>query len=170
MEESALIAAALMGDEEAFAQLHQLHVGYVRSVIRSVMHHDDIDDLCQDTFLLAFTRLHSFEGTSQFRTWLTRIAVNLCLDNLRKSKSQPVSIDGNDFACTDAHLDRVGARMDVNQLLRRLLPGQRQVLEMAYLDGMPDQEIAVALNTTLSSVKSKIYQAKQRIRRIADNK
>ena len=45
---------------------------------------DDLDDMCQDTFLLAFTRLHSFEGTCQFRTWIARIATTQCLQTLRK--------------------------------------------------------------------------------------
>lgn len=171
MEECALIAAARMGDQEAFAQLHRLHVGYIRGVVRSIMRNDnEVEDLCQDTFLLAFTRLDSFEGTAQFRTWLTRIAVNQCLLSLRKSGSQTIGMDAEDFACRDAQLDGVGARMDVEKLLRRLRPAQRQVLEMAYLDGMPDQEIAAALDTTLFSVTNKIHKAKLRIRTMAKNK
>jgi RNA polymerase sigma-70 factor, ECF subfamily len=170
MTECELIAAARLGNDDAFARLHQLHAGYVRGVARSIMHSNDVEDICQDTFLLAFTRLHSFEGTAQFRTWLTRIAVNQCLISLRKGTSQRVELeDADNFARKDPQLEGVAARIDVNKLLRRLRPGQRLVLEMAYLDGMPDQEIADALNTTLASVKSKIYQAKRRIRKVARN-
>jgi RNA polymerase sigma-70 factor, ECF subfamily len=170
MEESELIAAARVGDQDAFARLHQLHVGYVRGVIRSVTHSNDVDDLCQDTFLLAFTRLDSFEGMARFRTWLTRIAVNRCLVYLRRNgcKSQVVQIDAAGpemFATHDAQLGAVGARIDLNKLLQQLRPEQRRVLEMAYLEDMPDQEIAETLNTTLFAVKSKIYQAKRRIRK-----
>jgi RNA polymerase sigma-70 factor, ECF subfamily len=172
MEESELIAAARVGDQDAFARLHQLHVGYVRGVIRSLTRSNDVDDLCQDTFLLAFTRLDSFEGMARFRTWLTRIAVNRCLVYLRRNgcNSQVVQIDaaGPDLSAThDAQLGAVAARMDLAKLLEQLRPAQRQVLEMAYLEGMPDQEIAEALNTTLFAVKSKIYQAKRRIRKAA---
>jgi RNA polymerase sigma-70 factor (ECF subfamily) len=170
MEECELIAAARMGDEEAFTRLHQLHVGYVRGVARSIMHSNEVEDLCQDTFLLAFTRLKSFEGTAQFRTWLTRITVNQCLVSLRRDRSKMVQIDAEDFAGNDALLDGVAGRIDMDKLLRRLRPCQRQVLEMAYLDDMPDQEIAAALNTSLSSVKSKIYQAKRRLRKCAKKK
>jgi RNA polymerase sigma-70 factor (ECF subfamily) len=171
MTECELIVAARLGDQEAFARLHALHVGYVRGVIRSIMHNNDVEDLCQDVFLLAFTRLHSFEATAQFRTWLTRIAVNQCLMSLRRSKSHTMQLeDAETFAARDAQLEGVAARMDVNKLLQRLQPGQRQVLEMAYFDGMPDQEIAVALNTSLFSVKCKIYQAKRRLRKTAKKK
>jgi RNA polymerase sigma-70 factor, ECF subfamily len=170
MEEKELIAAARLGNQDAFSKLYQLHAGYVRGVIRSITHSHDTDDLCQDTFMLAFTRLTSFEGTAQFRTWLTRIAVNQCFVSLRRSdcKARMVTIDGAEpgsFAVNDAQLGAVASRMDLDKLLQRLLPGQRRVLEMAYLEDMPDQEIAEALNTTLFAVKSKIYQAKHRLRK-----
>ena len=86
MNETELIAAARLGDEEAFTELYQLHLGYVKAVGRAILRRNDLDDMCQDTFLLAFTRLHSFEGNSQFRTWITRIATNRCLAILRKGR------------------------------------------------------------------------------------
>ena len=86
MDETGLIAAARLGDQDAFAELYQLHIRYVRAIGRSILHTDDLDDMCQDTFLLAFTRLDSFEGNSRFRTWITRIAINRCLVTLRKER------------------------------------------------------------------------------------
>ena len=74
------------------------------------------------------------------------------------------------LACKDAQLEGVAARMDVHKLLRRVRPSLRQVLEMAYLDDMPNQEIADALNTTLFSVKSKINHAKRYIRVVSKSK
>ena len=86
MDETELIAAARSGDEDAFAELYQQHLGYVKAVGRAILRKNDLDDMCQDTFLLAFTRLHSFEGNSQFRTWIARIAANQCLVILRKGR------------------------------------------------------------------------------------
>ena len=86
MDETELIAAARLGDENAFTELYQQHIGYVKAVGRAILRKNDLDDMCQDTFLLAFTRLHSFEGNSQFRTWITRIATNRCLAILRKGR------------------------------------------------------------------------------------
>jgi RNA polymerase sigma-70 factor (ECF subfamily) len=170
MTESELIAAARLGDQQAFAQLHRLYVGYVKRVARSMVRSDDVEDLCQDTFLLAFTRLQSFEGSSQFRTWLTRICINQCLASLRKARMGHG--DGGEpelLPCNDAQLEGVAERMDLDKLLRRVRPSDRQVLEMAYLDGMPDQEIAAALNTTLASVTSRIHKAKRHIRGLTQN-
>ena len=103
MTECELIAAARVGDEEAFARLHQLHAGYVRGVARSIMNGNDVEDICQDVFLLAFTRLHLFEGTAQFRTWLTRITVNDCMVRLRRGKLPMAPIENAEsLACNDS--------------------------------------------------------------------
>ena len=62
MDESRLVAAARQGDQGAFAELYRLHHAYVRGICRNILRDDSVDDLCQDTFLVAFTRLDSFAG------------------------------------------------------------------------------------------------------------
>jgi RNA polymerase sigma-70 factor (ECF subfamily) len=182
MDEARLIAAARMGDQDAFAELYHQHARYVKAVGRAVLHRSDLDDMCQDTFLLAFTRLHSFEGKSNFRTWITRIAINRCLMTLRKARqasngeSRLMQIDAElteddvlnqcVFTCEDKDLEGVPARLDLSRLLQVLKPIRRQVLELAYLEDMPDQEIAEMLGIPLSSVKSHIYRAKRQVRKI----
>jgi DNA-directed RNA polymerase specialized sigma24 family protein len=64
MNETQLIAAARLGDEDAFAELYRQHAGYVRAIGRSILRKNDVDDMCQDTFLLAFTRLDRFASRS----------------------------------------------------------------------------------------------------------
>src|ERR1700691_388883 len=94
MDETELIAAARSGDEDAFTELYQRHLGYVEAVGHSILRKNDVDDMCQDTFLVAFTRLDAFEGNSQFRTWISRIAMNRMLDTLRKRR-QPSNGESN---------------------------------------------------------------------------
>jgi RNA polymerase sigma-70 factor (ECF subfamily) len=180
MNETELIAAARRGDEDAFAELYHQHIGYVRAIGRSILRKNDVEDMCQDTFLLAFTRLDGFEGNSQFRSWITRIAINQCLATLRKER-QPSNGESNlvqmdaemaademldrcVFACTDTQLEGVPARLDLDRLLRVLTPIQRRVLEMAYLENVPRLKIAEALDTTLVAVKCKISRAKRQVR------
>jgi RNA polymerase sigma-70 factor, ECF subfamily len=171
MDETGLIAAARLGDQDAFAELYQQYIRYVRAIGRSILHTDDLDDFCQDTFLLAFTKLNGFEGRAHFRSWLTRIAINRCLVILRdkrrpsKDESHVVQMDTNLAASIDAQLEGVPARLDLNRLLQALSPVQRKVLELAYLEDMPDLEIAEALGTSLNAVKSRIYQAKRKVRK-----
>ncbi len=175
MDETELIAAARLGDEEAFAELYQQHLGYVQAVGRAILRKNDLEDMCQDTFLLAFTRLHSFEGNAQFRTWIARIAANQCLVILRRARqasngeSNLVEIDSR-FARVDRDLEGVPARLDMEKLLRGLTTRQRRALEMAYVEDMPAQEIADRLGTTLACVKNSIHHAKQRAREIHQKK
>ena len=174
MDETGLIAAARLGDQDAFAELYQQYFRYVRAIGRSILHTDDLDDMCQDTFLLAFTKLNGFEGRAHFRSWLTRIAINRCLVILRdrrrpsNDESRVVQMDANlewpVLARIDAQLEGVPARMDLNRLLQVLSPAQRQAFEMAYLEDMPNREIAEVLNTSLAAVKSRLAEAKRKVR------
>jgi RNA polymerase sigma-70 factor, ECF subfamily len=173
MDETELIAAARLGDEDAFAELYRLHAGYVQAIGRSILRKSEVEDMCQDTFLLAFTRIHGFEGNSQFRTWISRIAINQCLLSLREGRQVSngeaclVQLDANTpDGVLDSQLEGVAARLDVKRLLRILSPAQRQILTMAYLEDMPDLEIAEVLGTDLAAVKSQLFQAKRRVRRL----
>jgi RNA polymerase sigma-70 factor, ECF subfamily len=180
MDEAMAIAEARRGSEDAFTTLYKKHLPYVKAVGRSILRSNDLDDLCQETFLLAFTRIGSFQGNSNFRTWITRIAMNQCLMILRRNRqvtngaSQLVQLESDAasddlldqciFVTEDKNLRSVAARFDLPKLLGCLKPTQRRILEMAYLEDLPDQEIADRLGFTLASVKSKIHHAKKRVR------
>jgi RNA polymerase sigma-70 factor, ECF subfamily len=179
MEETELIAAARSGDKDAFTELYQRHLSYVKAIGHTILRKDDLDDMCQETFLLAFTRLHSFEGNSQFRTWISRIAMNRCLAILRKERqasngesnliqldeTSDELLDGCIFAREDKALEGVTLRMDLDRLLRVLRPVQRRVLELAYGEDTPEQEIAEILGISLARVKSTIHHAKLQVRK-----
>jgi RNA polymerase sigma-70 factor, ECF subfamily len=174
MDELQLIAAARMGDEDAFAELYQRHYRYVRAIGRSVLHTDDLDDMCQDTFLSAFTRLATFGGNAQFRTWISRIALNRCLAILRNQRSTRngeslvVALDEpgqtRDVRWIDARLEELPQRLDLEKLLQVLTPAQREAVEMAYVEDMPVAEIAATLRTTVAAVKGRIATAKKKLK------
>jgi RNA polymerase sigma-70 factor (ECF subfamily) len=172
MNETELIAAARLGDEDAFAELYRQHIAYVRAIGRSILRNRELDDMCQETFLLAFMRLHSFEGNARFRTWITRIAINRCLVILRKERqasngeSHLVQVDADQcmFVGRDIQLEGVGARLDLERLLGTLKPVQRQILEMAYVEDMPDLQIAETLGTTVVAVKCTLYRIRRLLR------
>jgi RNA polymerase sigma-70 factor, ECF subfamily len=174
MDETELIAAARLGDQDAFAELYRQHAGYVRAIGRSILRSRDLDDMCQDTFMLAFRRIGKFEENSLFRTWITRIAINRCLMILRKRRragnveSHMVELDADQcmVAAKDRQLENVGARMDLERLLGTLKPLQRQILEMAYLEDVPDLQIAERLGTTVVAVKCTLYRVKRLLRDI----
>jgi RNA polymerase sigma-70 factor, ECF subfamily len=170
VDESRLIAAARQGDQGAFAELHRLHHTYVRGICRNILRDDSVDDLCQDTFLVAFTRLDGFAGKAKFRTWITRIAVNQCLMTLRKRRHYvPVPLDEDTidryiFVAKDAVLEGAPARMDLEKMMSVLTDPTREMLIMAYLDGNTEQEIAERFGLNADMVRKRIYWAKRRMR------
>ena len=176
MDETELIAAARFGDEDAFAELYRQHIRYVRAIGRSILRNRDLEDMCQETFLLAFMRLNTFEGNARFRSWITRIAINRCLTILRKGRqasngeSHLVQMDAETaadrcvYTSRDSQLEGVGARLDLERLLGTLKPLQRQILEMAYVEDMPDLQIAEALGTTVVAVKCTLYRVRRLLR------
>ena len=182
MDEATLIAAARTGSNDAFTMLYKKHLQYVKGVGRAILRSNDLDDLCQETFLLAFTRIDSFQGNSNFRTWVTRIAMNQCLMTLRRHRqvtngeSQLLQLDPETasddlldqhiFVTEDKSLRSVPARFDLPKLLQVLTPHQRKILEMAYLEDIPDQQIADQMGITLASVKSTLHHAKKRVREV----
>jgi RNA polymerase sigma-70 factor, ECF subfamily len=178
MEQGQLIAAARDGDQDAFAELYRRHHGYVRAIGRSILRTEDLDDMCQETFLSAFTRLETFEGNAQFRTWLSRIALNRCLIILRSQRRfglnevQCIAIDDYlehpGLAMPDRHLEGVANRLDVEHLLRQLTGAQREALEMAFVEEMPAHEIALALDITVAGVKGRIAVARKKLKKLLE--
>jgi RNA polymerase sigma-70 factor (ECF subfamily) len=74
------------------------------------------------------------------------------------------------FACADTQLEGVSARLDLDRLLQVLNPLERQVLEMAYLEGVPYVEIAAVVGLPLTTVRTKIHNAKIKLRNKCDEK
>src|SRR5580658_1920538 len=86
VSEDQTVSSALAGDEPAFATLAERHRRELHvHCYRMLASFDEAEDAVQETFLRAWRGLSGFEGGSQFRAWLYRIATNVCLDILRRS-------------------------------------------------------------------------------------
>jgi RNA polymerase sigma-70 factor (ECF subfamily) len=178
-DDAELVAKAQAGDEDAFTALYQAHVGSVRAVCRQILRTEDLDDVCQETFLRAFARIHTFAGKAGFRTWVTRIAINQSLMTLRRRRQESngenklVAVDfealADDVTLTtrDAALENVAVRLDVEKMLRGLKPLQRKMVEMAYMEEWQDAEITQMLGVSAATLSSTLYFFKRRLRDFA---
>src|SRR6476661_1227237 len=82
-----LVRAAQKGDMVAFEELVARHRDKIYARAFSMMRNeDDAVDLSQEAWVKGWQRLHQFQGDSSFATWMTRIVINLCLDQLRRLK------------------------------------------------------------------------------------
>src|SRR6201987_6545383 len=88
-DESKLVRAAHRGDMPAFEELVARHRDKIYARAFSMMRNEDeAVDLSQEAWVKGWQRLAQFQGESSFGTWMTRIVINLCLDQLRKQKRQ----------------------------------------------------------------------------------
>src|SRR5262252_1274548 len=88
-DDPALVKAAQKGDMGAFEELVARHRDKIYARAFSMMRNEDeATDLTQEAWVKSWQRLAQFQGDSSFGTWVTRIVINLCLDQLRKRKRQ----------------------------------------------------------------------------------
>lgn len=173
-----LYLRAVNGDTEAFGKLVERHQRRVWLVCRQYLGTDDADGAAQDTFVKAWRSLASFDGRSAFATWLTRIAINTCLDALRARKRRGPRVDMTGDPDGMPVLDRVPddradpeRRASVRELvghLRRaegtLSVRQREVFRLRFYAEMELAEIAEALGVHVGTVKTQLHRAVHRVR------
>ena len=113
-DESALVAQAKAGDQNAFSELVNRYERKIYRLAKNITRNDeDAEDVLQDAFLKAYTHLDNFKGDSKFYTWIVRIAVNEALMRLRKRKTdrsvpldEPVELGEETVATGNRRLGR----------------------------------------------------------------
>jgi len=180
-----LIAYAQQGDPQALTQLVMSQQHYVYSIAMSVLKNpEDAADLSQEAFIRLFRALPQYNGESRFTTWLYRLVVNLCRDELRRrgrqvqvappsgeeEETDQVSSVADEDRWTDPEqsLDARELRDQVRQALGQLEEHYRLVLTLYYLEDMKYTDIAEILDIPLNTVKSHIRRGKERLAMILE--
>jgi len=178
VDDDALVLRARNGDREAFGELVERHQRRVWMVCRQYVGVDEADAVAQDSLVKAFTGIRKFDGRAAFSTWLTRIAINTCLDRLRRRRRESVVDDAVDddqksgptlqVADTQAGPeDRSMQRQAMASLAARerdLPPRQREIFRLRFYAEMELEEIADALGVHVGTVKTQLHRAVHRLR------
>ncbi len=130
------------------------------------------EDVFQDVFTRAYMNLERFRGQSSPKTWLYRITVNLCRDRLGAWSARKVLVLGEDLISatlgarddTEAQaFDKVDAELLLT-IIQRLPVEFREVVLLAYYEGMDLTEVAEALGLPGGTVRSRLYRARQKLK------
>ena len=161
---------AARGDEKAFEALLSPHLNTIyRICLRMLGNEKDAEDCAQETLLRVWRALPNYRGEAKFSTWVCRIAVNLCLDELRRQKAkQTQSLDemreaGYDAADDDtpeSHVQQSETKKTVEKVLGTLSEEHRTMLILRDVQGFSYDEIAQMLSLPLNTVKSRISRAR----------
>jgi RNA polymerase sigma-70 factor, ECF subfamily len=174
-----LVAAARAGSGAAFEELQSRYSRRLYRRTRSMTgNHEDAEDALQETFLHAYLALQSFEGRSQFASWLTRIAINSALMVLRRRRSRPevlfepsseseepaAAIDVRDNALNPEQLYELKQRSDcAMRAIGMLSVNLRTPITTWVEQDCSVKELARALNLSLATVKARLYRARKQL-------
>ena len=151
------------GDERAFAELYDRYVGLVYGAgMRYLRDRAHAEDLVQEVFLSVWRGSASFDASKAgFATWVYRITRNRATDHVRRRRSRVRTV-GSDFPVEPEEADPAGdlsRSFDVAAALSRLTPVHREVLTLAYMEGLTQREISRWTDTPLGTVKSRTSAA-----------
>jgi RNA polymerase sigma-70 factor (ECF subfamily) len=164
--DQALVLRVLAGhDRRAFEHLLRRHQGMVRAQLRRLLHGDAAlaDDLAQETFLLAWRKLHQFRGDASFSTWLYRIAY-CCFLQARRKKPWAAEETCDDEAGQPQLLHPGNMRLDIERALQRLSAAEQTVLLHCVQLGLSHGEAAYVLAMPLGTVKAHATRGKAKLR------
>jgi RNA polymerase sigma-70 factor (ECF subfamily) len=180
-EDAPLVKAIQAGDGSAFELLVSRYDRKLFRIAYNIVHNtEDAQDIVQDTFIKVFQNMGRFQAQSKFSTWLYRIVVNQSLMEMRTKRGKPVpvelSLNGDeeegrlpiDFSDWRPNPEEQYTESQLRELLTRLLqelrPALRVVFIMHDIEGQPLQEVADALDLTLSAVKTRSLRARLYLR------
>ena len=165
-----LVIAFKSGDEQAYDEIYRRHSPKIRAVCsRRLGQAFDTDEAVQETFLRAYQALGRFNGQYKLAAWLNRIAVNVCIDELRsRARSEIVENMGDRVIETQRGPDEIIAsrRPEVMAALRELKPLHADVLRLRALNDLSHEELAAHLKITPAQAKSLLHRAKLAFKRI----
>lgn len=178
LAEEDLVRLAQEGSLTAFEELVARHRDKIYARAYSMMRNEDEAlDLSQDAWVKGWRRLAQFQGDSSFVTWMTRIVINLCLDQLRKHKRQRTeSIEAleEDGGGVERQmpivtpnptegLERAELRQRIDRALGQLSHEHRTVLVLHEFEEMEYKEIAKRMKCSIGTVMSRLFYARRRM-------
>ena len=157
--DAATIRAVAAGDQEAFSRFYACYVRMVHAILLGRVPRRDVDDLVQEVFLSAYTRIGELRDAAAIGGWLAAIARNRATDYLRQTREQvelPEELPGGDpiEAETLAILD----------VVRKLPEAYRETLLMRLVEGMSGNEIAERTGLTPASVRVNLHRGMKLLR------
>lgn len=175
------VQRTLAGDPRAYGVLVLKYQRRIQRLIaRMVRDVDLVDDIAQETFIRAYRALHQFRGEAQFYTWLYRIAVNTAKKFLQDLQRDPIVSEA--FLATDEEDETSWKKQEqtvdetpesvlaakevaavVNAAMDALPADLRQALTLREMEGLSYEDIAVAMNCPVGTVRSRIFRARESV-------
>ncbi len=145
------------------AALLATHEAPLRFLCRELLgNHDDAEDALQETFLRAIRGLGSFRGEAQLKTWLTRIAIRVCLEQRHQRHQRPIPLEQLPAPRPSASPEtQTLHKLLLQSALSELPPRRQAIFLLKEVEGWSLTEIAEATGTNTPLVKVELYRARK---------
>ena len=174
-----IVSRVIAGEVALFEVLMRRHNQRVYRTIRAILKDEvEVEDVMQQTYVLAYTNLAQFAGTANFSTWLTKIARNEALRRIRREAhfvaDQDLAQPGNgtrmEFATDDPNPEESMGTRELATMLESAIDAlpetYRSVVMLREIEGMSTAQAAEVLGVTEEVVKTRLHRAKQHIREL----
>ena len=181
-EDYDLVLLAIDGNQKSYAELmDRYRISVYNTMYKMVSNREDAEDLTIEAFGKAFNKLQSYAPHYAFSTWLFKIAINNCIDHIRKRKLQLLSIDEHILPNSSLEYsqtlkannldpeERVIRQQRVNlmrNVLKKLTSKYRLMIELRFFEELSYEEIAAIMDCPVGTVRPRIFRAREAI----DNK
>lgn len=178
LDDQKLVSQAQRGDMVAFEELVKRHRDKIYARAFSMMRNEEeAVDLSQEAWVKGWQRLKQFQGESSFVTWMTRIVINLCLDQIRKQKrhrSESIEAMEEDSGGVErqmpvvevnpaAGLERQELRARIDKALGQLSVEHRTVMILHEFEELEYKEIAKRMQCSIGTVMSRLFYARRKM-------
>jgi RNA polymerase sigma-70 factor (ECF subfamily) len=158
-KDAPLVEAVRSGDRDSFGQLYDLYGAMVHGILLARVPYDEVDDLVQDVFLVAFKRIHTLREAGAFGGWLAMIARNRAVDFHRRKR------ETEELPENLARRSSVGPEAaEALGLIRTLPDAYRETLILRLVEGMTGPEIAERCGLTPASVRVNLHRGMKLLR------
>lgn len=172
IEAEQLIQQIAKGNQMAFQQLYLMFKDKVYNTALGYLQHSyEAEEITQDVFLTIYKKAATFKGKSQPSTWIYRITINKALNQIEKRKRRPQSaklIRDNhkvDFQHPGVLLENKEKAEYLFSVIDTLVATQKTAFILSYVEGLPRQEVADIMESSLKSVESLLQRAKSNLRK-----
>jgi RNA polymerase sigma-70 factor, ECF subfamily len=171
--EAQLIFRCQQGDQNALKEIFDQYQKKVYRIAYGVVRHrEDALDIVQEVFIKLYRSIRSFEGKSNFYTYLYRMALNTAIDHSRKKeKAPPLSLDAEDAfqpaEDSERGADRLLLKKEMEDHLRKAIdklpPDQKKVILLREVEELSYQEIAEVTGSSIGTVMSRLHYARKKL-------
>ncbi|MFM8281187.1 MAG: RNA polymerase sigma factor [Bacteroidota bacterium] len=174
-DDLSLITSILSGNQRDFELLwnryHKIIYAYILKMVKNI---DDADDILQDTFIKAFSALHTYNHSYPFPAWLYKIASNTCIDYFRRKRIRPVPIGGlhpdqstiheivpDKTIAIDIHIANTETKHELYAAINNLPDRYRECIQLRHFEELSYEEISTKMNLPLGTIKITLFRARK---------